>query len=57
MPEDNKNTANTKDHHKHLDEKYPERRYPYEELRTNGLNTVQGPSRVTIELGQYLQDV
>ena len=41
----------------HLDEKYPERRYPYEELRTNGLNTVQGPSRVTIELGQYLQDV
>ena len=38
----------------HLEEKYPETQYPYVELKEHGLNTVQGPSRMTSNLKVYL---
>lgn len=38
-----------------LVEKYPKDRYPLAELKKNGLRSVQGPSRVTPELRDYLQ--
>ena len=38
-----------------LVERYVKDRYPYSELKVNGLNSVQGPSKVTPELEAYLK--
>lgn len=39
----------------HLEEKYAESQYPYADLKEHGLNTVQGPSRMTKNLKAYLE--
>lgn len=39
-----------------LQEKYDDTLLPYEELIINGLKTLQGPSRVSEELLQYLEE-
>ena len=36
---------------------YNEGQYPYSELKTNGLKSVQGPSRVSEELAEYIKTV
>ena len=55
-----KNYKNYKKHKKYmrlkLQEKYDDTYFPYEELITHGLKTLQGPSRVSKELLQYLEE-
>lgn len=55
-----KNYKNYKKHKKYmrlkLQEKYDDALLPYEELIINGLKTLQGPSRVSEELLQYLEE-
>lgn len=53
-----KNYENYKKHKKYmrlqLEQKYDEKQFPYSELIDNGLKTLQGPSRVSNELLEFL---